>query len=217
MILGILFGRKNADIGGIVIDASVTEDHDFECDITENPVEEGAEITDHVQLKAASLSIQGVISDAPLGFAIIGNIQNLIRSVTTLFGKTSRSIDAFNQMLELRRKRIPFTVTTGLKKYDNMVFAKLNVNRTASTSDAIHFTATLKEIRIAKSQTASNPPMKPDIADRAAKTKDSGQKVTDPVPSDNPLNTNPSQTTQESDPSKLFKVWDKIKNRGKPG
>jgi hypothetical protein len=107
-LLGQLQQGLNQTIGGvagIVIDATVSEQHTTSCDLTENPVEEGAKITDHVQLKPAELSIEGVITDTPLGYAVIGNIQNLIRSVSTIFGGSSRSLDAYNELIKLQQSR----------------------------------------------------------------------------------------------------------------
>lgn len=174
------------NLTGIIVDATVSEEHVSDCDVTENPVEDGAKITDHVQLKPKKLTIEGVISDAPLGYAIVGNIQNLVRSVSTLFGKKARSQDAFDDLLKLQESRKPFTVTTGLKRYNNMIMESLSVPRTSQTGAAIHFKAVMKEIRIVKSQTALK-----SLADKAknigSKAKDLGQKVTDAVPADGQL------------------------------
>lgn len=204
-ILGILFGQQRVVIGskdsglggalgrlsgvlrqtiggvaGIVVDATVSEEHLSEAELTENPVEDGAVVTDHVHLKPAQLTIQGVISDSPLGYAVIGNIQNLVRSVSSLFGKSSRSVDAYNDLLALQKSRQPFTVTTGLKRYKNMIMTSLSVPRTAQTGRAIHFTATMREIRIVKSKTTSVS-LSSSVSSLGTKTQDFGNKVTPPV------------------------------------
>lgn len=204
--LTILLGKTGANIGGITLDAAIHEDHVHESDITENPVEEGVEVTDHVQLKPAQLTIEGVITDAPLGYSIIGNIQNLVRSVQSLFGASSRSVDAFNKLLDLRQKREPFTVVTGLKSYDNMIFSRLSVPREAATGNAIHFTAEMKQIRIVESKTISNPPRRGDVADRASKTKDNGQQVTKPTADDDPLKDGANQKPKSREGSKIYKI-----------
>lgn len=152
-LLGIIFGAGTNSIGGIVIDATVRESHDGTADITENPVEEGAKITDHVQVNSDELTIEGVITDTPLGFPVIGNIQNIINSVTSIFGKTSRSIDAFNQLVTLKEQREPFTVYTGLKRYESMVIASLSVQRDKDVGKAIAFNCVMRKIRIVSSQT----------------------------------------------------------------
>ena len=117
-VLSILYNQKNTIIGqrepgtfwsdllaaplntwsavskrGILVDATINEEHQSSYDITDNPVEDGASITDHAQAKPMILTIDGVISDAPLGLPIVGNIQNMTRTISTAFGNSSRSID----------------------------------------------------------------------------------------------------------------------------
>lgn len=169
----------NMGLTGIVIDATVRETHVSECEVTKNPVEGGAPVADHVQVQPKKLSIEGVISDTPLGFAFIGNIQNLVRSVTQIFGARSRSQDAYDDLVRLQESRRPFTVITNLKKYDNMILTSLTVPRDSSTGGAIHFTAEMQQVIIVKSEEIAN--LATDAADVGAKTKNLGQKVTQPV------------------------------------
>ena len=201
--LGQLQGVLRQTIGGvagIVIDATISEEHKTSCDMTENPVEDGAKITDHVQLKPAELVIEGVITDTPLGYAVIGNIQNIVRSVSTLFGKNARSVDAYNDLIALQKSRRPFTVVTGLKRYESMILTELSVPRTIDTGKAIHFRAVMKEIRIVKSKTSTLSNTTNNSL--AKKAKNAGQKVTDAVPQASKLSpTSNSVTGQE--PSKL--------------
>lgn len=179
---GAALDALNMGLTGIVVDATVKETHLSECDVTKNPVEDGAPVTDHVQMQPKRLTIEGVISDTPLGFAFIGNIQNLVRSVTQIFGARSRSQDAYDDLVRLQESKRPFTVITNLKKYDNMILVSLTVPREASTSAAIHFTAEMQQVRIVKSEEIAS--LATDAADIGAKTKDLGQKVTQPVPAE---------------------------------
>jgi len=202
--LGQLQGVLRQTIGGvagIVIDATVTEEHKTSCDLTENPVEDGAKITDHVQLKPAELTIEGVITDTPLGYAIIGNIQNIVRSVSTLFGKSSRSIDAYNDLLALQKSRRPFTVVTGLKRYENMILTELSVPRTVDTGKSLHFRAVMKEIRIVTSKTSTLSNTKNNAL--AKKAKNVGSKITDAVPQASQLSPT-STSVSGQNPSNLL-------------
>jgi hypothetical protein len=231
-ILGILFGQTKAVIGvkedsglggalgkikgvlretiggvaGIVVDASISEDHLTSCDVTDNPVEDGAKITDHVQIKPAELSMDGVITDNPLGYAIIGNIQNVKRTVEGLFGKSSRSIDQYNELTKLQSSRQPFTVVTGLKRYKNMIMEELSVTRTAQSGKSIHFRAKMKEIRIVKSSVAGVGKLGSVAKKIASKTKDLGQKVTDAVEKGNKLN-NASSAVSSKTQGSILDGW----------
>ena len=219
-ILGIIFQQGKASIGGLVIDATLRETHISSSDITENPVEEGAKITDHVQNKPDELIMEGVISDSPLGFPILGNIINIVNTVTTLFGQSSRSQDGYNKLRELKTKRVPFTVITGLKRYENMVIKDLNIDRTATTGKSINFRAVIKEIRIVSSQTGSGlsgnlggsiaAGAAGSIKDVGQATKDLGNKVTPALPVSNPLSATPASTVSPSKSSAAFKIWKTI-------
>lgn len=195
-ILSLLFKKANAEIGGIKIDASVSETHLTEMDLTENPVENGAKITDHVQIKPNELTIEGVISDSPLGDNFVQSIVNLEQKISTFFGTEKRSIDAYNQMLKLQRSRDPFTVTTGLKVYSNMILTSLSINRTSETSNAIHFTANMKEIRIIGTSGNLLSNLADEIADIASDTLDLGGKVTSAIPFISPLSSVTSALTE---------------------
>lgn len=210
------FAGPVGGIGGIVIDATISEEHNTSCDLTENPVEDGAKITDHVQIKPAELSIEGVISDSPLGTPFVQNFQNIVDSVGVYLGKTSRSIDAYNKLLDLQNKREPFTVTTGLKQYKNMIMTKLSVPRKAEMGGSLQFKATLREIRIVKSKSGglggALDSVKKGAKNLAAKTKDLGQKVTQAVPAKSPISSSPAATTTSGKGSQLFNFASKIKS-----
>lgn len=226
--LGILFGQQRAVIGvkdeglggeigklqgilrqtfggvaGIVIDASVSEEHVSTMDLTDNEVEEGVDVTDHARLKPAQLTMDCVISDTPLGYAVIGNIQNVVRSVSTLFGGTSRSIDAYNDLLALQKTALPFTVYTGLRRYTNMILTELTVPRTAETGGALHFKASMREIRIVSSQNVS-PELAVNVSSLGSGTKDKGNKITPPVDPGGTLNPESSSATTSG--SLLFRL-----------
>ncbi|HCU24079.1 MAG TPA: hypothetical protein DF383_03600 [Deltaproteobacteria bacterium] len=201
-ILNLIFGRKTrAQIGGITIDASIEEDHTLTCDITENPVESGANITDHVHLKPAELNIQGVISDTPLDF----NLFNLplVGTVTSLIARfqgqknLSRSIEGYNKLVELRKNREPFEVVTGLKVYKNMILTELKVQRNASNGKALHFEAQIKEIRIVNAATGASAGghVSSGVKKLSAKTRDAvreNAKAIDPA-KDNKIYQGPSR------------------------
>lgn len=53
-----------------VLDVVKDEIIDYEAEISEHPVEEGQEISDHVQLKNPTIRLKGVISNTPLDLSI---------------------------------------------------------------------------------------------------------------------------------------------------
>jgi hypothetical protein len=179
-----LFKRKIAkgELETMSIDATISETHTSTVELSPNPIETGEEIIDHAQVKPKEFYMEGVISDTPIGFLFIGNAENAIRQVGSLFGRDTRSIAAYKKLVALQESRQPFTVITGLRRYENMLIEKIVVPRTVHTSNAIHFQATLREVKRVTAQTTT---VSANISTGAraigSKTKEAAAKVTEPV------------------------------------
>lgn len=53
-------------VASLELDVELQETHDLASDITEHPVEEGADVTDHVRPRLRRVSIEGLVSDTPM-------------------------------------------------------------------------------------------------------------------------------------------------------
>lgn len=178
---------KDKNLKDFVVDVTLTENHDFQADVTENPVEEGSPITDHIDLKPESFTITGVISDTPLDIAssvqgatttagvligrkivgplgayagvAAGAVAGLIANEQRTLGErsSSRTKNVFDHFRDLQAKRVPFTVVTGLREYKNMVITSLTVNRDSKSGRSFNFTCAMKQIRIVRSQVITIP------------------------------------------------------------
>lgn len=214
-IFSIIFMKKRASIGGITIDASVREVHESRCEITDNPVENGADVADHVQMQPKSLMIEGIITDTPVTFSVVDAATGLVGTARSYFGNGSLSKDAFDKLLELQEKRQPFKAVTGLKVYDNMILEDLRVPRTARTGNAIHFTARMRQILVARAGGSVGASLSPDVASLGAKTKDLGKKISDRVPTESPIATGAagvtSATQETRGASYLFDTYDSLR------
>lgn len=187
-ILGIIFGASRARIGGITIDAALSETITDSSDVTENPVEQGAKITDHVQIKPKTYTIRGVITDTPINYAFLDNITGAIGTIRSYLGGTSRSIDVYNQLIDLQNQREPLTVTTGVRVFTNMILQNLTVERDAQKGKTIHFTAEMREIRIAGTGfLASLSSIAPNAQDIGGQTVNRGVQAANIVPPPNPV------------------------------
>jgi hypothetical protein len=186
--LNIIYEKTKTQIGTVTVDAAVFIKHSISSSMTKNPVEEGAQVTDHVELNPQAISIQGVISDTPLDFNVLndivkGNFKNLGKSfsdgVKSSLNKSSRSVEQYQALMELWKSRKPFQVITGLKVYDSMILTKLDVDQTSTTGQAIHFNADIEEIRIISSKAVGKENFKEAVKDIASKKKNLGSKVAD--------------------------------------
>lgn len=147
MVLSILFGKKYAQstIGGVVLDATLTEDHQYNARVTNYPVENGKIISDHIINEPETVQITGIVTDTPL--AILSSF--------------NRSINAFNRLIQIHNNRERVTVVTGIKVYTDMVMTSLQVPRNVQTGQSLTFIIDLQKIYLDSSVKLSLDPNDP--------------------------------------------------------
>jgi hypothetical protein len=124
-------------IGGFIVDATLSEDHTFDADVTDHPVEQGANITDNVRPKPFTVAYDCIVSDTPIGPVALLRADGSVPSA-----------DAYTAMYNLWTSRQPTTVTDSLATYTNMVLKTLGIPRTAKEGGALHFKAVFEQIII---------------------------------------------------------------------
>ena len=149
-----LFIRTQKAIGGIQLDAVISESHVNKVSLTNNPVEFGAEITDNAVVQHKQINILAEVSDTPLGVAALGQIVDL---VTGLFGTSTsenitRSNAAYNAVIQLQEEREPIEIQTKLKLYTNMVIKKVATIQDKDTSRIVRMSIDLQQVIITQSE-----------------------------------------------------------------
>ena len=144
MSLSQLFFKQTNQIGddsvGIIeLDVIVSESATSKTSVTRNPVENGADVTDHARMEPMEFQVTGIVSNTPVIFL------SGIQSGNILTGNR-QSATAWENLLELQSKRQPFTLTQGLKSYENVIITQLKQTTTASNAGALQFTANLQEV-----------------------------------------------------------------------
>lgn len=132
MVLSLLYGKKyqKGKIGSVELDVTLREEHKYSSKVTTFPIEEGSTLSDHIINLPTVLILEGVVTDSPL----------------TIFPSFNRSISAFNTLISLHRQRLPITVVTGLKRYENMVITNLDIPRTVETGQSLTFIVEMQQI-----------------------------------------------------------------------
>lgn len=118
-------------IGLIIPDVVIEESHADDLIVTEHPVEAGAPISDHAFRRPAELKIRAGWSNAE-GFSI----------------DEGRVSDIYAQLIELQRSRVPFGVTTGKRRYENMMLVSLQTSTDSRSEYSLFVTAILREVII---------------------------------------------------------------------
>ena len=124
-------------IDGFLIDASVRDEDRMSADVTEYPVENGSAVSDLVGNRQRTLSIEGIVSDTPIGVVAAE------RSATTL-----PSDEAVKHLESVFEAGEPITVETSRKIYTDMVLESLAIPREPGTGRALAFVADFRKIRI---------------------------------------------------------------------
>jgi hypothetical protein len=145
---------KLAMIDDFLIDCVLSEDHQFESEVTEYPVEDGADITDNVRPKPIVVTMECLISNTPLppisalrGPRADGTAFSLL-SATRAILQVTPAQEAYQRMLLIRAAREPVTIRTSVDTFKNMVLKNLTIPRAAGGGDALRFTATWQQIEI---------------------------------------------------------------------
>jgi hypothetical protein len=132
---------RQRNIGGFIADVTVREDHEDTLVVTENPVEQGAAITDHSFKVPAKLTIDVGYSNSSLQS---GGDPNYVQ-------------DIYAQFLTLQSSRQPFDVVTGKRMYTNMLITLLHTVTTEETENSLMLTVQMKEVILVNTQTVSVP------------------------------------------------------------
>jgi len=149
-MIGIYFdvrGSFGNELGNIELDAVLEESHDWQAEVSMNPVEDGSPVADHVIEQPDKLRIRGFISENPI---VVSN--SIINSRNG--GATKL---AFDMMRDLIKSRNTVSVYTKYHVYTDMVITGLNIPRSSSTGEAIEFIAEFVHLRKVATQTVDVP------------------------------------------------------------
>lgn len=156
---GDLRTRPRRSIGPFIPQVVLEEMHDDELEITDQPVEQGARITDHAYKRPAKLTIKCGWSNSPSRAGFIDGIVGAFTSTVTgvesiLSGSDVDQInDLYRNLLELQEKREPFTVYTGKRIYDNMLVKGLSTTSDKETANSLMVTCELRQIIVVTTST----------------------------------------------------------------
>lgn len=130
-------------IGGYVVDVELSVSPIVSNEITEHPVESGADIADNVRVLPLRLTLEAVVTNTPLAA-----MRQIREALVTVDGETFMSptdeADAF--LRALSKKREPVTVSCSRGVFDRMVLESYAPQ--SSTYDELRFTATFKQINL---------------------------------------------------------------------
>ena len=173
--VGSFFGTPNFPLPAVIeFDASVSESHNDEAEVTEHPIEDGSNVSDHFRKMPVYLTLEGMITNTPVVF-----LASFTPNSPIIVGDTKPTLDrvetAYAKLREFQTAGVLVDVITSLRSYWNMALLSINVVRDASTGNALRVSMTLREVKIANSLSIDQP-IPVEVANNA--TKNEGQKNT---------------------------------------
>lgn len=146
-------------IGGFTATCTVEEVATNNLTITQHPVQQGAAITDHSYLEPVVVSIKFYFDNSTGDLSVI-----------------------YQNLLDLQATREPFSIVTGKKTYNTMLFKSLRQNTDPSTENCLSIDAEFQQIIIASIQTTSVPQSNKQAAPQQTQaTSSAGEKNAQPV------------------------------------
>lgn len=139
-------------IGGVIPDVTIEERHEDELEITEQPVEQGAAITDHSYKKPSVVTMTVSWSNSN---ALI----NSIVSGSLLRGEINDANDFYRKILELQESRVPFDLVTGKRTYNNMLIRRVTNLTDADSENCVNLEILLRQVIIVQATSVTLSPV----------------------------------------------------------
>ncbi len=149
----VIISWKDDETQEIEFDAVLTESHRSAAEITDHPVENGVDLTDHIRRTAEELRLTGVVTDDPL----VKDRSTEATAASTGGDPGQRAGSAYNFLIQTKDQTKLVNVVTKLRNYRNMVIQTLNVTRDAQTSRILQAEIGLREILIAVTEQVTAP------------------------------------------------------------
>ena len=185
-LLSLLFSNQvdKSKIAALELDAAISIDINTTSTVTSNPIEEGADVSDHVKTENLKISLEAIVSESPInlksaaagllagvGTSFLGSaakgfaataIQTGLSSIAGLIANRGQNDiqypeKSYNYLRELQTKREPFTAVLNGKSYDNLIITSLSKPEKAEQGGSLFFSASFEQIRIVASKTVLIP------------------------------------------------------------
>lgn len=132
-------------IGQLEVDVMVSSELTYSSDVTENPVEDGFPVHDHVVCQPIKLSMVVTVSPLPVTWY-------------EKFGvDVGRIDDAASKLEQIYKERQPITIITNEKTYENMVMTECKISKNKDDGKVLKIPLEFLQIRKVEVQTTDIP------------------------------------------------------------
>lgn len=177
----IILTKKVTKIGDMInVDACLDETHQLSNTVTDHPVEEGFNVTDHSRPNPDRVTLRCFISNTPLSpdqttkavregaisfepgenseaSRTEAQLNNVRFQTTAIRAALGRGETAYSQLKKYQEESTLIEVVTTLKSYglnkdEGMMIESISIPRTKQNYDGLEFSIQLKQIRIVRNK-----------------------------------------------------------------
>lgn len=165
-------GNRKYGVGTITFDLVLSENHNYNSTITKHPVQDGSEISDHIDNELESGTLNGLMTNYSLQ---IGEVVS------------NRAQDAFEALVALWQEKTRVTITTVLKVYNDVVITSMPFMRDNTQGESLPISISFEKMEIVKLQEVTLElsvklnDLDSDLNKQVAEEVDIGETTTDPL------------------------------------
>lgn len=134
--------RGQTDILGLEFDAILSDRHELTAKITQNVVEFGSTISDHINRNPERVILNCMVTNTPVG---------LLKALRVIGSNPVQEAQTFLEALF--NKGELFDLVVGLKVHEGMAMSALTFNRIPATGASLEWTMTVQKVTVVESQT----------------------------------------------------------------
>lgn len=182
----LIYRNGPTKIDDLELDVTRSEQHAGEVEVTEHPVEEGFNVTDHARPKPDTLTLDCIVSNTPLNRTQKKRVVKAFGQAfetTTLAdqkqGVAGYAEAAYQKLLQLKNAGDLIRVITQIRTYSSMIISNLSVPRDNKTGDALAFTIAFRQVRVVRNKSTRKVVAKEPKAQPRTKTGKQTPKTTD--------------------------------------
>lgn len=148
---------NRSKVGDLVLDATLSEVIDLSSTVTQNPVESGSSVSDHIYLNPIRVKMTGFIADFTFDIfsAPTFNINAVLENTSAIRSRSLKQSTAYEILKDQWLNKSVLTIVNYLDVFDNMVIENLQFPVDQKTEDRLYFEIDLIQITAADVETVN--------------------------------------------------------------
>lgn len=165
----------DASVEALELDATISTNINLRNKVTSHPVEDRASISDHAFNENVQIEVVAVATNTPVPSKVKTD-NNILTNTGSEFDP-SRVKRAYDILRRWYKERTPITLVSDVESFQNCVITDLKVPRSVEWANAVQFSISFEQIRVASTRQALLLVAEPQRAESTPETKEQGKQV----------------------------------------